>query len=623
MSDETDLEEVTSKPSPPKPWPNRREDYDLLEVIGSGATAVVQVAMCLPRQEKVAIKRIDLEQYRSSIEELQKEINLMSLCNHPNVSNCYTSFVVRDELWLVMKLMAGGSLLDIIKHVKAKGTKGGVIDEVVIATVLREVGQGLEYFHGNRQIHRDIKAGNVLVGDDGSIKIADFGVSNWLYGEAGAHKKRNPRFTFVGTPCWMAPEVMDQAVGYDAKVDIWSFGIMALELATGTAPYAKFPPMKVIMLTLENPPPTLETCGELNGEDYRKNYSKQFQKMVEKCLQKDPSKRPSATELLKHPFFKKAKNKEFIKEVVLGDAPSLAARAKKVKRVPGTSGRLRRTEEGGWVWSDEEMTEVYNDEDDKNKDAVKLVTSHEDTLKPPEPSNISLSSVSNSSLPPSSSSPSTLPSSTHQHTEEIAGLLSQSQQLSINVLDTQKQISDIRDQEQALMTQQIQNPALLTTQEHQQKAVGLLNQRQELERTQQQLQFQQQQIALKLQQLQNHLPGQETPQQGIESKIEELKLIEPKVMKIALRKRTDTNQLKDIKFEYVVGKDGADAIAKDLLSAGLVEGRELVVVAANIQKLVDNPTQKITFQLGNVSPGQLDDKKLYGYAQIFVVSDSK
>ncbi|XP_019857619.1 PREDICTED: serine/threonine-protein kinase OSR1-like [Amphimedon queenslandica] len=599
-------------PSPPKPvsktWSNKKEDYELKDVIGSGATAVVQVAVYVPRNEKVAIKRIDLEQYKSSMEELQKEINLMSNCNHPNVINYYTSFVVRHELWLVMKLMSGGSLLDIIKHVMTKGNKGGVLDEPVITTILYHVLQGLEYFHTNGQIHRDLKAGNILIGEDGAVQLADFGVSNWLYGEAGGGKKRNPRYTFVGTPCWMAPEVMDQSVGYDSKADIWSFGITALEMATGTAPYAKFPPMKVLMLTLENPPPTLDTCCELNGEDYRKNYSKAFQKMVEKCLQKDPSKRPSATELLKNPLFKKAKGKEFIKEVVLGNAPSLSSRATKVKRVPGTSGRLHKTEEGGWVWSDEEMTEEYEVEDDNKK--TKLANKS----TPSSSSGVTTLQASPSSSPAPSSAPSSTSAPT-QSQDPGASLTGELQVLMLKMKELQDQITDIRGQEQELMTQQIQNPTLLTTQSHQSKAVQLLNQRQEKEREQQQLIFQQQQIAVKLQQLQISL--QNDPQQKQDPSAAK------KVLKIALRKRTEQNQLKDIKFDYIIGTDTADAIAKDLLAAGLLEGRELVVVAANISKLIENPSQKVTFQVGNVPQEQLDDKKLIGYAQLYVVNTDK
>ncbi|KAJ1555018.1 hypothetical protein HK405_003434 [Cladochytrium tenue] len=216
---------------------NNPTDYDLGKPIGYGSSAVVYIATYLPLKKTVAIKVIDLDLFeRNQIDELRREIQIMSLSKHPNLLPVYGSFVTDSKLYIVFPFLSAGSCLDIMKTAYQNG-----LDEPCIATILKQTLQGLDYLHKNGLIHRDVKAGNLLMDDDGLVQLADFGVSSSLM-ETG--ERRGVRKTFVGTPCWMAPEVMEQT-GYDHRADIWSFGITCLELATGHAPFSKFPPLKV------------------------------------------------------------------------------------------------------------------------------------------------------------------------------------------------------------------------------------------------------------------------------------------------------------------------------------------------------------------------------------------
>ncbi|XP_072999419.1 uncharacterized protein [Typha latifolia] len=299
-----------------KRFPVNPKDYKLYEEIGEGVSATVYRALCIPLNEIVAIKVLDLEKCNNDLDGIRREVQTMILIDHPNVLRAHCSFIVEHNLWVVMPYMAGGSALHIMKSSYPEG-----FEEAVIATLLREVLKALVYFHSDGHIHRDVKAGNILIDANGDVKLADFGVSACMFDTGDRQRSRN---TFVGTPCWMAPEVMQQLHGYDFKADIWSFGITALELAHGHAPFSKYPPMKVLLMTLQNAPP---------GLDYErdKRFSKSFKDMVATCLVKDPKKRPTSEKLMKHPFFKHARSSEYLRRNILQGLSPLGDRFRQLK----------------------------------------------------------------------------------------------------------------------------------------------------------------------------------------------------------------------------------------------------------------------------------------------------
>ncbi|KAG0487344.1 hypothetical protein HPP92_009439 [Vanilla planifolia] len=299
-----------------KRFPANPKDYQLHEEVGEGVSATVYRASCISMNEIVAIKALDLEKCNNDLDGIRREVQTMRLIDHPNLVQAYCSFPAGHKLWVVMPYMAGGSCLHIMKFAHPEG-----FEEPVIATLLYEVLKALVYLHGEGHIHRDVKAGNILIDANGAVKLADFGVAACMFDTGDRQRARN---TFVGTPCWMAPEVMQQLHGYDFKADIWSFGITALELAHGHAPFSKYPPMKVLLMTLQNAPP---------GLDYERDrkFSKSFKEMISACLVKDPKKRPSSEKLLKHHFFKHARSKEYLARAVLDGLPPLGDRFRTIK----------------------------------------------------------------------------------------------------------------------------------------------------------------------------------------------------------------------------------------------------------------------------------------------------
>ncbi|KAF5841905.1 mitogen activated protein kinase [Dunaliella salina] len=256
--------------------------FELQYVLGKGAYGTVVKAKDKTTGLDVAIKIIPLtDTDPDELKTIQKEINFLSQCSHPNVVKYVGSYRHQHELWIVMEYCGGGSVNDLLTASHAH------MPEQAIAYVCGEALKGLAYLHSLGKVHRDIKCGNILLTESGGIKLADFGVSAQL--TATLSKAQ----TFIGTPHWMAPEVIQES-RYDGKVDVWALGISAIEMAELTPPNWNVHPLRVIFKISKDPPPKLTLAPE--------QWSPVFHDFLRQCLTKDHTCRPTARYLLQHRF---------------------------------------------------------------------------------------------------------------------------------------------------------------------------------------------------------------------------------------------------------------------------------------------------------------------------------
>lgn len=270
------LEELVSKEDPLKLYVD-------LKKVGEGAAGEVFSATATKNNQKVAVKKMALN--ADSTKLIITEISIMKTSKHPNIVEYWDSYKVSEQLWVVMEFMGGGCLTDILDQYESVE-----LSEAQIALVVKETLKALVYIHSLHRIHRDIKSDNILLGENGEVKIADFGYAAQLT------QQQQKRTTVVGTPYWMAPELIRGHM-YGVKVDCWSTGILLMEMAEGEPPYMEYPPLRALFMITTKGIPDLREAAK---------WTEEMRDFLAKCLTKEVDIRPDAKTLLGHPFLRKA-----------------------------------------------------------------------------------------------------------------------------------------------------------------------------------------------------------------------------------------------------------------------------------------------------------------------------
>ena len=267
--------------------------FNIVDSLGTGSYGGVVKALDKRNGSEVAIKIVNIE--TDNTKELIREIAILSKCRSKYIVNYLGSYRHNDEIWITMEFCGAGSVGDILKITKS------TFSETEIAVISKHTISGLKYLHKNQIIHRDIKCSNILLTMSGSVKLADFGVSAQL---AQTISRRN---TVIGSPYWMAPEVLRQN-SYDQKADIWSMGIALMEMAEGKPPLSDLHPLRALLQIPSNPPPTLSTSST---DAAATPWTQSMHSFLARCLTKDPLQRATASELLKLSFLRTvSKNSE-------------------------------------------------------------------------------------------------------------------------------------------------------------------------------------------------------------------------------------------------------------------------------------------------------------------------